>query len=159
MVNSYRREDTLPTANKPDITYAELKKLEIETMKEIEAMKLYNARHPLKKKRTYEQVKERVKEGVKGLLNKTKLSYLLKLMKRERELVIDGFTPPKEDFTPPKGGYNSQKHKNTNITKQPKKPKILTKQPRKPKILKKQPRKPKILTKQPRKPKILTKPL
>jgi hypothetical protein len=36
-------------------------------------------------------------------------------MKRERELVIDGFTPPKEDFTPPKGGYNSQKHKNTNI--------------------------------------------
>jgi hypothetical protein len=50
MVNSYRREDTLPTANKPDITYAELKKLEIETMKEIENMKLYNARHPLKKK-------------------------------------------------------------------------------------------------------------
>jgi hypothetical protein len=59
MVNSYRREDlfrtrlspgTLATANTPDITYAELKKLKIETMKEIETMKLYNARHPLKKK-------------------------------------------------------------------------------------------------------------
>jgi hypothetical protein len=162
MVNSYRREDlfrkrfspdTLPTANKPDITYAELKQLEIKTMKEIEDMKLYNARHPFKKKRTYEQVKERVKEGVKGLLNKTKLSYLLKLMKRERELVVDGSTPPKEGFTPPKGGYNSKKPKKPKIlTKQPKKPKILTKQPRKPKILTKQPKKPKILTKQPKKP-------
>jgi len=55
MVNSYQRENlfrnrfspgTLATANTPDITYAELKKLENETMK-----LLYNAaRHPLKKK-------------------------------------------------------------------------------------------------------------
>jgi hypothetical protein len=125
MVNSYRREDlsrkrfspgTLATANTPDITYAELKKLETETMK------LYNAaRPPLKQKKIYEQVKERVKE----LLNKANPSSLLNLMKRERKLVVDGSTPPK-------GGYNSQKHKNTNITKQPRKPKILTKQPRKP---------------------------
>jgi hypothetical protein len=132
MVNTYRREvlfrtrlspGTLATANTPDITYAELKKLEIETIKEIETtMKLYNAaRPPLKKKRTYEQVKERVKE----LLNKANPSSLLNLMKRERKLVVEGSTPPK-------GGYNSQKHKNTNITKQPRKPKILTKQPRKP---------------------------
>jgi hypothetical protein len=125
MVNSYRRENlflnrfspgTLATANTPDIKYAELKKLENETMK------LYNAaRPPLKQKKTYERVKEQVKE----LLNKAKPSSLLNLMKRERKLVVDGSTPPK-------GGYNSQKHKNTNITKQPRKPKILTKQPRKP---------------------------
>jgi hypothetical protein len=120
MVNSYRREDlfrkrfspgTLAAANTPNITYAELKKLENETMK------LYNARPPLKQKKTYERVKE--------LLNKAKPSSLLNLMKRERKLVVEGSTPPK-------GGYNSQKHKNTNITKQPRKPKILTKQPRKP---------------------------
>jgi len=131
MVNSYRHEEvlfrkrfspgTLATANTPDIKYAELKKLENETMKEIETMKLYNARPPLKQKRAYEQVKERVKE----LLNKANPSSLLNLMKRERKLVVEGSTPPK-------GGYNSQKHKNTNITKQPRKPKILTKQPRKP---------------------------
>jgi hypothetical protein len=130
---------TLATANTPDITYAEFKKLENETMK------LYNASvPPLKQKKgTYEQVKEQVKERVKRLLNKTKLPSLLNPMKRERELVVDGFTPPKEGFTPPKGGYNSQKNR---------KPKILIKQPRKPKILIKQPRKPKILTKKPRKP-------
>jgi hypothetical protein len=131
MVNSYRREDlfrkrfspgTLAAANTPNITYAELKKLENETMKEIETMKLYNAvRPPLKQKKTYERVKEQVKE----LLNKANPSSLLNLMKRERKLVVEGSTPPK-------GGYNSQKHKNTNITKQPRKPKILTKQPRKP---------------------------
>ncbi len=130
MVNSYRRENlfrnrfspgTLATANTPDITYAELKKLENETIETIETMKLYNARHPLKKKKTYERVKEQVKE----LLNKANPSSLLNLMKRERKLVVEGSTPPK-------GGYNSQKHKNTNIKKQPRKPKILTKQPRKP---------------------------
>ena len=129
---------TLATANTPDITYAEFKKLENETMKEIETMKLYNANVNLLKQTngTYEQVrerlKERVREGIKGLLNKTNLT------KRERELVVEGSTPP----SPRKGGYNSQKHKNTNITKQPRKPKILIKQPRKPKILIKQPRKP-----------------
>jgi len=100
---------TLATANTPDITYAEFKKLENETMK------LYNASvPPLKQKKgTYEQVKERVKERVKRLLNKTNLT------KRERELVVDGVTPP----SPRKGGYNSQKNR---------KPKILIKQPRKP---------------------------
>jgi FtsZ-binding cell division protein ZapB len=135
---------TLATANTPDITYAEFKKLENETMKEIETMKLYNANVNLLKQKngTYEQVRERLKERVKRLLNKTKLPSLLNPMKRERELVVDGFTPPKEGFTPRKGGYNSQKNRNTNITKQPRKPKILIKQPRKPKILIKQPRKP-----------------
>jgi len=140
---------TLATANTPDITYAEFKKLENETMKEIEAMKLYNANVNLLKQKngTYEQVKERLKErvreGIKGLLNKTNLA------KRERELVVDGVTPP----SPRKGGYNSQKNRKPKILKkQPRKPKILIKQPRKPKILIKQPRKPKILTKKPRKP-------
>jgi hypothetical protein len=134
---------TLATANTPDITYAEFKKLENETMK------LYNASvPPLKQKKgTYEQVKEqvkeRVREGIKRLLNKTNLT------KRDREIVVDGVTPP----SPRKGGYNSQKNRKPKILKkQPRKPKILTKKPRKPKILIKQPRKPKILTKKPRKP-------
>lgn len=131
MVNSYRRENlferkrfspgTLATANTPDkITNAQLNKL-----KENETMKLNNVNPPLHQPKILKQQKtleERVKERVRNLYS------LLYPIKNKKEMVVKGYSPP----SPPKGGYNSQKYKHTNMTKQPKKPKILTKQPKKP---------------------------
>lgn len=129
MVNSYRRENlferkrfspgTLATANTPDkITTAQLNK-------EIETMKLNNVNPTLHQPKIFKQQKtleEQVKERVRNLYS------LLYPIKNKKEMVVKGYSPP----SPPKGGYNSQKYKHTNMTKQPKKPNKLTKQPKKP---------------------------
>jgi len=72
----------------------------------------------------------------------SRISRLLKYLRiPEKNLVVEGFSPPlssSSPSSPSKGGY--------------KKPNILKKQSKKPNILKKQPKKPNILKKQSKKP-------
>ena len=126
MTNFYRRVDLFKIKNfSPDTLNAAKTPSRISTAKLLnniqnETMKMHNVRPAV-------QHQKSLRERVKGLLNKSKLSSLVTSRKSKKKIeVVEGYSPPNS-----KGGYNSRKYKYTNITKQPKKPNILKKQSRK----------------------------